>query len=60
MARVPAGITSYPRTTARNPTSKQHWLRNQNPCPLFIPLVPFQQFLRFTEKVLFNMRVNKN
>jgi hypothetical protein len=27
---------------------------------LFIPLVPFQHFLRFTEKVLLDMRVNKN
>ena len=28
--------------------------------PLFVPLVPFQYFLRFTEKVLLDMRVNKN
>jgi hypothetical protein len=27
---------------------------------LFIPLVPFQHFLRFAEKVLLDTRINKN
>ena len=30
------------------------------PTILFIPLVPFQHFLRFAEKVLLDMRVNEN